>query len=129
VNDADRFKLLHGPYRAPHLKRGDRAVCLFRDADVVITCWSDAPITWPRCQRPGQSGGSGLLVTEELIRAIKSESSLAIQHWFGVCEEVVWRWRKAFGVTQWGQKARGGCTRSYLNAGRLAFAERSGPGR
>jgi hypothetical protein len=104
VNDAERFKLLHGPYHAPTLRRGDRAVCLFRDADVVITSWSDAPTPWPRCQRANQKagGGSGLLVNEELLRAIRSESSLAIQHWFGVCAEVVWRWRKAFGVTQWG---------------------------
>jgi hypothetical protein len=103
VKNAVRLKLLHGPYHAPPLKRGDRAVCLFRDADVVITSCSDAPIPWPRCQRAAQKagGGSGLLVNEELLRAIRSESSLAIQHWFGVCE-VVWRWRKAFGVTQWG---------------------------
>jgi hypothetical protein len=45
------------------------------------------------------SGGSGLLVTEELVRAVRSESSIAIQHWFGVTVTTVWRWRKAFGVS------------------------------
>ena len=95
-------ELLHGPYEAPALRRGDRTTCLFRDAEVIITSWTDTPISWPRCQRVGVRGGSGLLVTEELVRAIRTESSLAIQYWWGVRMETVWRWRKAFGVTQWG---------------------------
>jgi hypothetical protein len=45
-----------------------------------------------------RGGGSGLLVDEELARAIRLESSLAIQHWWGVDYSVVWRWRKALGV-------------------------------
>jgi hypothetical protein len=94
-------KLLHGPYRPPALRRGDRTTCLDRDAEVVITSWTDAPIPWPRCQRLGVRGGSGLLITEELVRAIRTESSLAIQYWWGVRMETVWRWRKAFGVSQW----------------------------
>jgi hypothetical protein len=94
--------LLHGPYQPPGLRRGGRTVCLYRDAEVVITSWTDARIPWPRCQAIGVRGGSGLLVTEELVRAIRTESSCAIQHWWGIREETVWRWRKAFGVSQWG---------------------------
>jgi hypothetical protein len=30
--NADWVHLLHGLYHAPPLKRGDKAVCLFRDA-------------------------------------------------------------------------------------------------
>ena len=33
----DHVRLLHGPYKAPALKRGDRAVCLYRDAEVIVT--------------------------------------------------------------------------------------------
>jgi hypothetical protein len=69
VRERDRVQLLSGPYTPPALRRGDRTSCLFRDADVVITSWTAAPIPWPRCRRLECGGGSGLLVTEELVRA------------------------------------------------------------
>ena len=56
-------------------------------------------IPWPRCRLPGgRGGGSGLLVDEELARAVRCESALAIRHWWGVAEGTVWRWRQALGV-------------------------------
>jgi hypothetical protein len=62
-----------------------------------------APIPWPRCRLLEDGGaGSGLLVDEELARAVRCESSLALQHWFGVSPRTVWCWRRAFGVAQWG---------------------------
>src|SRR5262245_17414895 len=42
--------LLHGPYHPPAFCKGCTAFCLFRDAEVVITSWSDAPLSWPRCR-------------------------------------------------------------------------------
>ncbi len=106
TNRLDPYQLLHGPYHSPALRRGDRATCLVRDGDVIVTGWSDAPIPWPRCRRPdSHGGGSGLLVDEELARAIRLESSLAIQHWFGVDYSVVWRWRKALGVPRFNEGA------------------------
>jgi hypothetical protein len=65
------------------LKRGDRATCLYRDADVRITGWSNGPIPWPPCKIPGQRGGSGLLVDAELARAVRSESALAVRYLCG----------------------------------------------
>src|SRR5262249_37800998 len=48
------------------------------DADVTVTSWTAAPIPWPRCCRPGtHGGGSGLLVTEELARAVRTEPAIA----------------------------------------------------
>src|SRR5262249_23261398 len=95
--------LLFGPYRAPRLRRGDRAFGLFRDPDVVITSLPGAPISWPRCRlADGHGGGSGLLVDAELARAVRRESSLAVQRWWGVSPRTVWCWRRAFGVAQWG---------------------------
>jgi hypothetical protein len=97
---SDRLKLLHGPYRAPRLHVGDRATCLFRDCDVVVTAWTDAPISWPRGLPVGERGHPSLVVNEELARAIRSESSAAVRYWWGMSMGVVNRWRKALGVTR-----------------------------
>jgi hypothetical protein len=99
VNQRERVKLLHGPYTPPPLKRGDRATCLLRDCDVIITGWSAGRIAWPRCRAEGtHGGGSGILLDEELARAVRCESEAANCYWWGVCVDVVWRWRKALGV-------------------------------
>jgi hypothetical protein len=94
--------LLFGPYHSPALHTGDRATCLFRDCDVVVTSWTDAPISWPRCLPVARRGHPSLLVDEELARAIRSESAKALMHWWRVGVKVVWRWRKAFGIRRTG---------------------------
>jgi hypothetical protein len=99
MNPQDRVALLHGPYRAPALRKGDRAACFFRDGDVVVTSWTDAPIPWPRCRSvEHKRSAPGLLVDDELLRAIRHESAAAVRHWWGVSDFVVWRWRRAFQV-------------------------------
>jgi hypothetical protein len=99
IIDRDRVKLLFGPYKAPLLRRGDRAHCLFRDATVVITSWTDAPIPWPRCRAvDGPGGGSGLLVDEELARAVRHESAAAVMFWWGASHNAVGNSRRALGV-------------------------------
>lgn len=95
-------QLLAGPYRPPPLKRGNRAFCLYRNCDVVVTGWSAARIAWPRCRSLEQCGGSGLLIDDELRRAILTESAEALKFRFGVGTNAAWRWRRAFGVTQFG---------------------------
>jgi hypothetical protein len=99
--EVNRVRLLHGPYRAPRLRKGDRASCLFRDCDVVVTGWTDARISWPRC-RPLDVPRShpSLLADDELARAVRQESAAAVRYWWGVSVGVVWRWRKALGVTR-----------------------------
>ena len=77
---------------------GLQTVRFLRDADVVITSISAGRIPWPRCQLPGRGGGSGLLLDDELARAVRHESVAAIRHWWGVTAGVVWRWRLALGV-------------------------------
>jgi hypothetical protein len=97
----ERVKLLHGPYKAPRLRRGDRAFCLFKDCDVVVTGSTDARISWPRCgPLDVPRSHPSLLVDEELARAIRHESVAAIRYWWGLSEGVVIRWRKALGVTR-----------------------------
>ena len=98
---SDRVKLLHGPYKAPRLRRGERAFCLFRDCDVVVTRRTDARISWPRC-RPLEVPRThpSLLVNKELARAIRHESAAAIRFWWGLSDGAVHRWHRELGVTR-----------------------------
>jgi hypothetical protein len=97
----DRVRLLHGPYQPPALRRGERAFCLFKDCDVIVTSWTDARISWLKC-RPvdARLGRPTWFVDEELVRAIRHESAAAIKFWWNVNTRVVWERRRAFGVTR-----------------------------
>jgi hypothetical protein len=88
----DRVRLLHSPYKAPRLRKGDQAACLFRDCEVIVTGWTAARIAWPRC-RPLDVPRThpSLLVDEELARAVRTESAAAVRFWWGVSVAVVWK--------------------------------------
>ncbi len=60
---------------------------------------------------------SGLLVTEELARAVRTESAAALKFWFGVSTHTAWSWRKAFGVAQWGTEGSRRLHRQLSEAG------------
>jgi len=94
--------VLHGSYAQPALRRGDRTYCLVRDCLLVVTSWSDAPISWPRgCRLPKRCRGfPSLIVDEELARAIQHESAAAIIYWWGVSKFTVIKWRKALDATR-----------------------------
>jgi hypothetical protein len=116
--------LLHGPYQAPRLQRGDRAFCHYRDCDVLVTSFSDAPISWPLCFRLGGRAKPGPMVDEEFLRAVRIESSLAIQHHWGVSQCQVWRWRRAFGAERFTEGSR---RLQMLNGAKRADALRGKP--
>jgi hypothetical protein len=92
--------VLRGTYTAPALRRGDRTDCLVRDCMMVVTTWSDAPISWPRGRPALSSGGASLIVDEELARAVRHESAAAIHYWWRVNTFTICRWRKVLGVTR-----------------------------
>jgi hypothetical protein len=94
----NKFRLLHSPYEPPPVGKGDRTACLYRDALVVVTSWSSGRIPWPHCRALGHRGGSGLLVEEELARAVRTESAAALRCWRGVSGSTATLWRQALGV-------------------------------
>lgn len=87
---------LVGAYETPSLSPGDLAFCEYRRETCRVTSWTAAPIPWPRCNRVGVRGGSGLLVTGELVRAVRTETATALGYWFGICASAAWRLRTRF---------------------------------
>ena len=121
-NEEDLVKLLYGPYRHPALRVGQRAMCLYRDAEVVVYGWSAARIAWPLCYHVGtRAFGKGLLVDEELARAVRLESAVAVAHWWGVSRATVRKWRKVVGA---GRKNNPGSQRLIRAAVLKASASR-----
>jgi hypothetical protein len=95
----DKCRLLHGPYRPPRLHVGARTDCLMRGT-VVITSWTDARISWPRCLPLQTKGHPSLLLDDELARAVRTEAAAAIRFWWGISHRVVRRWRRLLDVTR-----------------------------
>jgi len=88
-------QLLFWPYFAPIIGRGEEIEDVARGKFVRAGNMTDAPIPWPTDLRAGKPT---LIVTGDLVRAIKRESSEAIQHHWGVGGVTVYHWRKALGV-------------------------------
>jgi hypothetical protein len=124
MNAKDRVRLLSGPYKTPRLKKGDRATCLVRDCDVVVVGYSKGRIAWPRCRALHLRGGSGILVEEELARAVRHESAAAVRYWWGVCGTTIVWWRKALGATRTSCEGSRRLIQANAELGGEAFKER-----
>ncbi|MBV9469610.1 MAG: helix-turn-helix transcriptional regulator [Abitibacteriaceae bacterium] len=99
MKDEERYKLLFGPYKSPKVQIGDQMVDEIR-GPVVVGTWSKGKIPWP-CIRT--AGRSAFVLTGDLVEAVKNESSLAIQYWWGVSPSTVHRWRKTLGTDQYNE--------------------------
>jgi hypothetical protein len=90
---------------------------------LVVSSWSDAPISWPRGCPPRQSPGSpSLIVDEELACAIRQESAAAIRYWWGVSNLTVSRWRRALGVNRKNNVGSRALIRAAMNKARATQA-------
>jgi len=96
LSDKNRYKLLH-KYRAPNYQWGQRVYCYSRKRVVEVGRYSDGPIYWPCVKKTGRKS---LILCDDLVKAVKVESEIAVAHWWGVSVNTVWKWRKALGVGQ-----------------------------
>lgn len=93
-----QIELLHGPYAAPSVQVGQELECTVR-GKLTVRRFSQGLLAWPMGHPGGQDGGRhSHIVCGDLVQAIRCESSRAVQHWWGVSEAVVTRWRAALGV-------------------------------
>lgn len=90
-------QLHFGPYIAPAFRYGAKVVCEVR-GDVRIIGLSDAPIPWPLGRSEGQRGKAILVVFKGLAKAIRTESGVAVQYWFGMAACTASKYRQALGV-------------------------------
>ena len=95
VIDSERYKLLYGPYEVPKCRLGDKLVCEYRDREVTVKGMTDARIQWPCARR---SVRRSPIVCGDLVRAIRTESEMAVAYHWGVGDSTVWKWRQALNV-------------------------------
>jgi len=135
MTNADRIRLLFGPYTMPRFRLGQTVMDEARDRDVVICGITDARIPWPM-GLPKGSRARSLVVFDGLADAVRRESNQAICHWWGITGQTVSIWRKALGVgpvtagtlavrrEQLVGKTRSAATRRKLRAARRARGAR-----
>jgi hypothetical protein len=93
--DSERVKLLYGPYRAPRCTVGQKLTCEYRKREVWVKGISDAPIPWPVARRGIRHFP---IVCGDLVRALRTESEMAVAYHWGVHDATVSKWRQAFGI-------------------------------
>jgi hypothetical protein len=94
VNDADRYRLLYGPYRMPRCRVGRKLFCAVRGW-VTVRKVSDGLIPWPQTL-VGRS--KALILCGDLVKAVRHESNQAVAYHWGVTPQTVTVWRKALDV-------------------------------
>lgn len=94
MEQSDRTALIGAPYAAPAVKPGD----WIEDEQlglVEVGGHTAAPIPWPHRRK---SGKPSLILCGDLVRAVRTESEIAIAHWWGAGLTTIWAWRKALGI-------------------------------
>lgn len=95
--------LLHGPYRPPKVRVGDRLFCALRGRELTVVDWSDGPVPWPRARI---GANLSLILYGDLVKAVRVESMAAIAWAWGVSTASVMRWRHALKVPEHNEGTR-----------------------
>jgi hypothetical protein len=85
-----------GPYVSPPCRKGDWITDEIHGL-VQVNGWTDGPLGWPTRKRPG-GGPRAIATTADLVRAIRSESAVAVAYWFGVSTKKVGELRRELDV-------------------------------
>jgi hypothetical protein len=93
ITREERFLLLHGPYQPPLVKRG--LVVDEVRGTVKFGGFTNARIPWPTVKKTGRAS---LVLCGDLVRALKTESSPAIEYHWGVSHATVGNWRRSLGL-------------------------------
>lgn len=96
MNSSSAPPLLGGPYRPPACRVGDWLDDALHGR-VQVNGFTAAPNSWPTRKR-ARGGVRTLLITEELARAIRFESAVAIAHWWGISTKTVGVFRRQLDV-------------------------------
>ena len=96
LEDAERYRLLYGPYEPPLVKRGFLVDAI--RGKVKFSHFTDARIPWPKFKRQTKSGSGGHVLCGDLIRALTDESAPAVAHHWGVSGGTITNWRRVLGL-------------------------------
>lgn len=88
--------LIGGPYEPPACKVGSWVMDEIHGL-VQVGDFSFAPLSWPTRKR-SRGGPRSLVLTEDLVLAIRLESAMAVAHWWGVSKKTVRVWRRLLDV-------------------------------
>lgn len=80
MNDTDRYKLLHGPYKALRFRYGRTLFCEMR-GDVVVHGMSPGRIAWPATRM--KNGRLTIILCGGLVKAVRREAGIAVAYWWG----------------------------------------------
>jgi hypothetical protein len=94
MTDADRYRLLFGPYHAPRWRYG-RVVMDEVRGEVTVVGMAAARIPWPVGKR---GRAKAPVVAADLARALRTEAGQAVAHWWGLTPATVSSYRRALGA-------------------------------
>jgi hypothetical protein len=66
-----------------------------------VTGYTNARISWLKGHLAESRGQPGLVVDDELARALHNESRAAVAYWWGLARSTITRWRIRLGVNRY----------------------------